>query len=214
MRTLWLAVGVVVPAIAAPASAADMVTKIPTDCLAVVDPYKNYSCLDAYLGNDFLTRFVNYYRLEWGKDGPPTDPKAPPSRRSGWPATPQTTPPYPYTEWPYGGTTSIGVTRPSSVDSPLMAALSNTDLGRALNDAHVQIYGWVNVGGRFQIGERGIGYLEISGGTARANVNDGGANPALGVGNGNFNGLANNSPVGTVVINSGSHRRFGIPKKV
>jgi hypothetical protein len=28
------------------------------------DPYKNYSCLDSYLGDDFITRFVNYYRLE------------------------------------------------------------------------------------------------------------------------------------------------------
>ena len=29
------------------------------------DPYKNYSCLDPYLGTDFLSRFINYYRLEW-----------------------------------------------------------------------------------------------------------------------------------------------------
>src|SRR5262245_21992343 len=41
-----------------------------------------------------------------------------PARRVGWSPTPQSTPPYPYTEWPYGGATSIGVTRPSSVDSP------------------------------------------------------------------------------------------------
>jgi hypothetical protein len=45
------------------------------------DPYKNYSCLDSYLGSDFFTRFVNYYRLEWGHDSAPSDPKAPPSRR-------------------------------------------------------------------------------------------------------------------------------------
>src|ERR1700722_11557353 len=90
------------------------------------DPYKNYSCLDSYLGDDFFRRFVNYYRLEWGHDGPPVDPKAPPSRRDYWPPTPQTTPPMPFTEWPYGGTTPIGVTRPGSADSPLMAALGNT----------------------------------------------------------------------------------------
>jgi hypothetical protein len=30
------------------------------------DPYKNYSCLDSYLGTDFFGRLVNYYRLEWG----------------------------------------------------------------------------------------------------------------------------------------------------
>ena len=56
---------------------------------AVCDPYKNYSCLDSYLGDDFATRFINYYRLEWGHEAAPSDPKAPPSRRDGWPATPE-----------------------------------------------------------------------------------------------------------------------------
>src|SRR6516162_9622979 len=31
--------------------------------------------------------------------------------------------------------------------SPLMAALSNTDFGKSLNDAHIRIYGWLNGGG-------------------------------------------------------------------
>jgi hypothetical protein len=127
------------------ANAADMPLKAPIK--GTCDPYKNYSCLDAYLGEDFWTRLINYYRLEWGKDSAPADPKAPPSRRAGWPATPQTTPPMPFTEWPYGGSTTIGVTRPNSVDSPLMTALGNTQLGKAMNDAHVQVYGWFNVGG-------------------------------------------------------------------
>jgi hypothetical protein len=111
------------------------------------DPYRDYSCLDAYLGNDFLSRFVNYYRLEWGHDAAPADPKAPPGRRDYWPATPQSTPPMPFTEWPYGGTSNLGVTRASSVDSPLMSALSNTPFGQWLNDAHIQVYGWVDPGG-------------------------------------------------------------------
>lgn len=111
------------------------------------DPYKNYSCLDGYLGSDFFSRFVNYYRLEWGHDAAPSDPKAPPGRRDYWPATPQSTPPMPFTEWPYGGSTSIGVTRPSSIDSPLMAALGNTPAGQWMNDAHIQVYGWINAGG-------------------------------------------------------------------
>jgi hypothetical protein len=111
------------------------------------DPYKTYSCLDSYLGTDFVTRFINYYRLEWGHDSAPSDPKAPPSRRDYWPATPESTPPMPFTEWPYGGTTSIGVTRPSSIDSPLMNALGNTPLGQAMSDNHIQVYGWINAGG-------------------------------------------------------------------
>jgi len=111
------------------------------------DPYKNYACLDPYLGTDFMTRFINYYRLEWGHEAPPTDPKALPGRRDYWPATPESTPPYPFTEWPYGGTQSFGVTRPSSIDSPLMSALSNTAFGQALNDNHIQIYGWIDPSG-------------------------------------------------------------------
>ncbi len=111
-----------------------------------VDPYKNYSCLDTYLGDDFFTRFYNYYRLEWGREWAAGRPKAPPSRRDYWPITPETVPPMPFTEWPTGGSTSIGVTRPSSIDSPLMAALGNTSLGQVLEDAHIQIYGWINAG--------------------------------------------------------------------
>jgi len=111
------------------------------------DPYVRYACLDTYLGDDPITRFFRYYQLEWGRDGAPSDPKAPPSRRADWPATPQSTPPMPFTEWPYGGSTSLGVTRPNAVDSPLMVAIANTGLGRAMSDAHIQAYGWINAGG-------------------------------------------------------------------
>src|ERR1700744_5833509 len=113
---------------------------------ASCDPYKDYSCLDTYLGDDVATRFMNYYRLEWDESGAPTDPSAPPSHRDGWPATPETTPPMPFTEWPYGAATPLGVTRPNSVDSPLMAAIANTGVGRWMNDNHFQVYGWVNGG--------------------------------------------------------------------
>src|SRR5215472_10568293 len=102
---------------------------------------------DKRLGDDFFTRLVNYYALQWGRTEPPPDPTAPPSRRAGWSPAPLATPPHPFTEWPYGGTTSIGVTRPNSVDSPLMVALSNTEVGKAMNAAHTQVYGWVEVGG-------------------------------------------------------------------
>jgi hypothetical protein len=137
------AMGLVGHAYAADAS---MPTKTPT-CRGVIDPYKNYACLDAYLGTTYWERLFNYYRLEWGHDVPPADPKAPPGRRAYWPATPESTPPYPFTEWPYGGTTSIGVTRPSSIDSPLMTAISNTAVGSWMNDNHLQVYGWVDPSG-------------------------------------------------------------------
>src|SRR5271157_4787600 len=71
------------------------------------DPYKNYSCLDAYLGTNVLQRFFNYYQLEWDHGTAPADPKAPPASREGWPKTPETVPPMAYTEWPTGALTSI-----------------------------------------------------------------------------------------------------------
>jgi Putative beta-barrel porin-2, OmpL-like. bbp2 len=113
------------------------------------DPYVNYKCLDDYLGDNVAVRFFRYYQLEWGKGVAPSDPSAPPGRRSdaAWPPTPQSSPPEPFTEWPYGGTQNIAVTRPNSVDSPLMIAIANTALGKAMSDAHVQVYGWINAGG-------------------------------------------------------------------
>ena len=115
-------------------------------CTGEVDPYKNYKCLDAYLGDDVGSRFINYYKLEMGQAAAPSDPSAPESRRADWPATPQTTPPMPFTEWPYGGTTSLGVNRAGSVDSPFMAAIANTSVGQWMQDNNIQFYGWGNVG--------------------------------------------------------------------
>ncbi|HEY2048717.1 MAG TPA: outer membrane beta-barrel protein [Caulobacteraceae bacterium] len=98
------------------------------------------------LSENPLVRFFQYQAWEYGKASGPSDPNAPPSRRADWTPAPETTPPMPFTEWPYGGATSIGVTRPNSVDSPLMVAISDTWLGKAMSDAHIQAYGWVDVG--------------------------------------------------------------------
>ena len=146
-RRLWSLLGLSALALAAGtgrAAAADASCTGPDG--KVVSPYDNYACLDAYLGDDVMTRLYNYYKLEWGQAAGPSDPNAPPGRRDGWPATPQTTPPMPFTEWPYGGTTPLGVTRTGSVDSPLMVAIANTDVGKWMNDRGFQIYGWVDPG--------------------------------------------------------------------
>ncbi len=122
----------------------------PSAAAESCDPYKNYSCLDTYLnkdGDDPFDRIANYYKLEWGQAGPPSDPNAPPGRRDGWPITPQTSPPMPFTEWPYGGTQNLGVTRPASIDSPLMVGIANTWLGKAMASGNMQFYGWIDPGG-------------------------------------------------------------------
>lgn len=121
------------------------------------DPYTNYQALEPYLGTTVFERFVNYYRLEWGKDGPPTDPKAPPSRRPDFPPAAETQPPMPFTEWPYGGSSNLGSTRPNSVDSPLMVAIGNTSVGSWLNENHIQAYGWIDAGGNLSTNHKAAG---------------------------------------------------------
>jgi hypothetical protein len=100
------------------------------------------------LSENVIARFFRYQAWEMGKSGPPDDPTMPAMRRpSPWPPAPETAPPMPFSEWPYGGATSLGSTRPNSVDSPLMVAIADTGLGKAMRDAHIQAYGWVDVGG-------------------------------------------------------------------
>ncbi|MGD0864802.1 MAG: outer membrane beta-barrel protein [Rhizomicrobium sp.] len=119
----------------------------PAGCTGPVDPYANYACLDQYLGSDIIGRFFNYYLLEMGHAVAPSDPNAPPGSRDNFPPAPETTPPMPFTDWPYGGTESLGHTRPAGADSPLMVAIANTGLGQWMADEHMQFYGWVDPGG-------------------------------------------------------------------
>ena len=138
-----LFIGLCTLAIPVTASENPLLEKHASTC----DPYTDYACLDQYLGKDVLSRLFNAYKLEMKHSGPPSDPHAPSSHREGWPRTPETTPPMPFTEWPYGATTPLGVSRPNSVDSPLMTSISHTSPGLWLEKNHIQIYGWVNGGG-------------------------------------------------------------------
>jgi Putative beta-barrel porin-2, OmpL-like. bbp2 len=105
-------------------------------------------------GKGVWSRFWNYQAWEWGKDGPPADPTAPSSRRDGIPPAPVAAPPMPFTEWPYGGTTNMMTNRAASVDSPLMVAIADTSFGKLLSDAHIQMYGWVDVGANISTSHR------------------------------------------------------------
>src|SRR5260370_7695882 len=98
-RILWAGVALSAIGLSNAAQAAD-------PCPYGGDPYKNYNCLEPYLGTDFMSRFINYYRLEWGHEAPPADPKAPPGRRAEWPGPPPATPPHPSTPYPYASTTT------------------------------------------------------------------------------------------------------------
>ena len=118
-----------------------------TPASATEAPYTNF---DAKLGTNPLVRFYNYQKLELGLSSAPVDPTAPAapaSSRDGWPVVPQTTPPMPFTDWPYGGTTLIGDNRTASIDSPLMVAIENTSVGKWMSSTGIQAYGWVDYGG-------------------------------------------------------------------
>ena len=98
---------------------------------------------------EFLWILFNSYADEWGRN-PPDDPNAPPSRRpvAEIPPVPQTSPPMPFTDWPIGATQVIGASLPNAVDSPLTKALiGGAPFGKSLEDAHIQVYGWIDSGG-------------------------------------------------------------------
>lgn len=110
---------------------------------------------DADLGTSVIGRFFRYQAAELGKTASPiSDPNAPAGRRDGWTPQPVNAPPTPFTEWPYGGATSLGVNRPNAVDSPLMVAIAHTGIGEAMSKAHIQAYGWVDVGGNISTSDR------------------------------------------------------------
>ncbi len=93
----------------------------------------------------FIGRLYHAYADEWGAPLP-DDPNAPQSRRAGYGPPAAASPPYPFTEWPYGGATPIAVSLPNAIDSPLMKAVGPTPAGKFLEDNHVQVYGWVDAG--------------------------------------------------------------------
>jgi hypothetical protein len=104
---------------------------------------------DAKLGTNPWKRFWAYQKLEWGQAGPPATPGAPPSRRADFPPQAEPSPPFPFTEWPYGGATGIATNRTASYDSPLMVALEPTGIGKWLTATGIQAYGWIDYGGNF-----------------------------------------------------------------
>jgi len=86
------------------------------------------------LSNDFMHRLGRAYVADWAGNGPATAvPQAP---RRGYPA-PLFSPPYPASDWPIGGTPTIGV--PDGQTYPLMQAIDQ-------NKSIAKIYGWLEIG--------------------------------------------------------------------
>ncbi len=85
---------------------------------------KNY-----VLRGNFFQRLVQFYQQDWAGTNPSTP--LPPKR--GLPA-PLDSPPFPSSDWIYGGAPDIGA--PDGNTYPLMSALG-------LNDSRTKVYGWV-----------------------------------------------------------------------
>ena len=83
----------------------------------------------------FFTRWGKAYVADWSGNAPGTDPSLV-SKRRGTPA-PISSPPFPATDWPIGGTILIGA--PDTQTYPLMQAVNE-------NKSRAKWYGWVSVG--------------------------------------------------------------------
>jgi len=87
----------------------------------------------------FLHRFFKAYADDWkGSAG-----SSPAPEKRGYPQ-PLTTPPYPFADWPYGGSVDIGAQWTQA--SPLMEAIWSGPHGDVWKKSGIQIYGWLNFG--------------------------------------------------------------------
>lgn len=91
------------------------------------------------LQGNFFSRLGQAYVQDW-KSASSSGP-APPYR--GFPS-PLSTPPYPFADWPYGGSVVIG--KPWIQSSPLMQAIWSGSSGDTWKESGIQIYGWFNGG--------------------------------------------------------------------
>src|SRR5579872_3224527 len=88
---------------------------------------------------NFFSRFFKAYADDWRQL--PSSESAPAFRGA---PSPVDGPPFPFSDWPYGGSAVLG--KPWTQSSPLMQAIWSGPHGDAWKNSGVQIYGWANVG--------------------------------------------------------------------
>lgn len=88
---------------------------------------------------NFLQRLGKAYWKDWTEKA--SGAEAAPHR--GFPA-PVNSPPFPFSDWPYGGSPVIGAT--DSAGGPLMTALYTGENGKWWGKSRVKVYGWANAG--------------------------------------------------------------------
>jgi hypothetical protein len=88
---------------------------------------------------DFFRRLGKAYWDDWtGASG-----DSPDLPRRGDPA-PVSSPPFPFSDWPYGGSPTIGA--PDTNGGPLMTAIYDGKHGKGWEDSRIKLYGWINGG--------------------------------------------------------------------
>ena len=88
---------------------------------------------------NFFVRLAHAYRNDWKQ----TDDSDPETKRRGY-AAPVDGPPFPFSDWPYGGSPVLGA--PWTQSAPLMQALWSGPKGDTWKRSGVQVYGWLNAG--------------------------------------------------------------------
>src|SRR6202451_3549361 len=83
-----------------------------------------------------FARWGEFYREDWSG----TAASSPAPQRRG-PPSPLNSPPFPNSDWPYGGAPDIGA--PDTNVPPLMQALYTGPNGNAWEDSRVKLYGWL-----------------------------------------------------------------------
>jgi hypothetical protein len=102
------------------------------------------------LNQGFLERLFSAYVDEFKQPqpAPATQTAAAPAGRlpPPFPPAPMSSPPWPWTDWPFNGTPSLGGTTPNSEGDNLMKALSGTPVGDAMKADHIEVWGWIDAG--------------------------------------------------------------------
>jgi Putative beta-barrel porin-2, OmpL-like. bbp2 len=100
------------------------------------------------LQGNIFQRFFGAYKADWTG----TTPSGPTPPRRGFPS-PVTNPPFPFSDWPYGGSPTIG--EPWTQSGPLMQALWSGSHGDWFKRTGIQIYGWLDAGFNVSTSNRG-----------------------------------------------------------
>lgn len=113
-----------------------------------IDVFAQTAQAPVEMNDDFFSRLFDAYADEFSPAPVQTalESATPTRRPPPFPQSPLSSPPWPWTDWPFSGTNMIGGSTPNSVGNNLMKALHGTSVGNFLSDNNIEIWGWLNGG--------------------------------------------------------------------